>query len=624
MANRLRLALALILAAAAFAVLVARMGALQLVAGDDFLALSRQNRLRKIPVQAPRGCIFDRRGRLLAANSPSYNLLWMLPEGEEVPARSLARAAAYLHTTPAALAATIDRNRTYPYEPAAVATGLSPADVFRFEEVRARYPELTIVPRPRRCYPYGAAACHLLGYVGEINRERLARRRAEGYRLGDTVGLAGVEDAYEAPLRGHDGFEAVEVNALEKKLGLVYAEEVTAPRAGDDLHLTLDLGLQRLCEEKLVGVRGAIVVMDPRTGDVWALASSPGYDPNDFVGGIARDKWLALVDAPDDPLLNRAIQCAYPPGSTFKLVTASAALEEGLVRPDERMPQPCGGSFRYGRWLFHCWKPSGHGPLDMAGGLKNSCNVFFFQVGLRVGIDNLNKYARVYRYGSRTGIPLPHETAGLIPSRERMERKWGKKWPRGEVLNNAVGQGQVLLTPIQELVAFSAFANGGRFYRPRLVTHVTAGGGRVKKSYPPRLRGRLDIKPQTRAIVLRGLIGVVNRFGVNTYYLAGKTGSAENPFGKTHAWFTGFAPAYAPRFAVCILVENGGYGESYIKWAKEFAAYAQQNIVGVENWPAPPLGVTPADLEGVPAAPPPPVAAGTAETPASNGNAARN
>jgi penicillin-binding protein 2 len=521
----------------------------------------------------------------------------MLPSAEAVPEVALERSASYLTTTPAALAATIEENREFPYEPAEVAAGLTPRELFAFEEVRARYPEMTVVSRPVRYYPHGSLACHLLGYVGEIGPERLAALKARGYGLGDTVGLAGLEYAYEEYLRGRDGFEAVAVNALEKKLGLEYAEETTPPRAGYDLHTTIDLGLQRLVDGLLAGRRGAIIVMNPENGDVWALASSPAVDPNDFAAGLSAAKWAAYAGAPDHPLLNRAIQCSYPPGSTFKLVTASAALEEELVRHDERMPLPCGGVFRYGRWLFHCWKPSGHGSLDVAGGLKNSCNVFFFQVGLRVGIDNLNKYARKYGYGAPTGIPLPHENRGLIPSRERLERKWGKKWPRGEVLNNAIGQGQILLTPIQELVAFCAFANGGRLYRPRFVTRAADGDGVVRASFPPEVRGVVGFEPATRETMMRGLIGVVNRYGVNAHYLAGKTGSAENPLGDTHAWFTGFAPAYEPKVAVCILVENGGYGESYMKWGKEIVGYCRENIIGGAAWPQPPAGVTPADME---------------------------
>ncbi len=597
MASKGRLAGAAVFAAAVFGILTARVADLQLASGDDFYALSQQNRLRRIPVRAPRGRIYDRNGDVLASSKPTYAVLWMLPSAEVVPAAALERSASYFNMTPEGLAAAIAANREFPYEPAEVAVGLTPGETFAFEEVRARYPEMTVVSRPRRCYPQGPLAGHLLGYVGEIGRERLAVSRAQGYNLGDTVGLAGLEYTFEKYLRGRDGFETVAVNALEKKLGLEYAEEAEPPRAGYDLHLTVDLGLQRLVEGLLAGRRGAVIVMNPENGDVWALASSPAVDPNDFAAGLTAAKWAAYATAPDHPLLNRAIQCSYPPGSTFKLITASAALEEDLVGREEKMPYPCGGAFRYGRWLFHCWNRSGHGALDIAGGLKNSCNVFFFQVGLRVGIDNLNKYARAYGYGGPTGIPLPHENRGLIPSRERLERKWGKKWPRGEVLNNAIGQGQVLLTPIQELVAFCAFANGGRLYQPRAVTRAVDGDGVVRASFPPQVRGVVALKPTTRETMMRGLIGVVDRYGVNAHYLAGKTGSAENPFGDTHAWFTGFAPAYEPKVAVCILVENGGYGESYIKWAKEIVGYCRQNIIGDAAWPAPPGGMTPADLE---------------------------
>ncbi len=597
MRSRARLIVAVVFTAWVFAALLYRLADLQLAAGDDFYALSQQNRLRKIPVRAPRGRIYDRAGNVLAYNRPRYTMLWMLPTAEKIPPTVLGRSASFLGTTPAALAATIEKNRTFPYEPALIAAGLTSNEVFAFEEVSADYPEMAVASRPVRFYPYGPLASHLLGYVAEIPANRLAASRGEGYKLGDTVGLSGVEDTFEGYLRGRDGFETVEVNALEKKLGLEYAEEVAPPRAGYDLHLTIDLGLQRLVEGLLAGRRGAIVVMDPEDGDVWALASAPGFDPNLFARGIAREEWSSLIYDEQHPLLDRAIQCSYPPGSTFKLVTATAALEEGLVTPGEKMPQPCYGVFRYGRWLFHCWKPSGHGALDIVGGLKNSCNVFFFQLGLRVGLDNLSRYARLYGYGSATGVALPHENAGLIPTRERLERKWGKRWPRGEVLNNAIGQGQVLLTPIQELTAFCAFANGGRLYAPRVVTYAADGNGTVRASFPPRVRGRLGLKPATRESIMRGLVGVVDRFGINEHYLAGKTGSAENPLGDTHAWFTGFAPAYAPKVGVCILVENGGYGESYIKWAKEIVAYCRQNIIGEGAWPGPPAGLTPAAME---------------------------
>lgn len=597
MVSRIRLGLALTAAGLAVAVIGARLVQLQLVEGADYFELSRQNRLRKLPVRAPRGCIYDRNGQLLAGNRAGFAFAWMLPSAEEVPVEAADRVAAYLGITREELRRAVEENREFPYEPAVVREDLGTIEVQAFEEVRANYPELAVISRPYRYYPRGATAAHLLGYVGEINRKRLKRLKKEGYKLGDTVGLAGVEDSFEMQLRGRDGYEAVAVNALEKKLGLEWPEETEPPRAGLDLHLTIDVRLQEMAEAMLAGKRGAIVVMDPHTGDVWAMASSPGYDPNSFVGGIAAADWAALATAADHPLLNRAVQCSYPPGSTFKIVAATAGLEEGLITPTQRMPVPCGGAYRYGTHVFHCWNPAGHGYLDVAGGLKNSCNVFFFQLGQIVGLDNLTKYARLYGYGRPTGVALANENSGLIPSRRRLERRWGRRWPKGEVLNNAIGQGQVLLTPIQELVAFSAFANGGRLLTPRLANYCSGPDGAVVEAYPPHVHGRFQLKAETRRTVLRGLIGVVNRYGANDHFLAGKTGSAENPFGPTHAWFTGFAPAYAPRVAVCILVENGGYGESYIKWAKELVAFSRTEIIGEKGWPQPPAGVTPQALE---------------------------
>jgi penicillin-binding protein 2 len=275
-------------------------------------------------------------------------------------------------------------------------------------------------------------------------------------------------------------------------------------------------------------------------------------------------------------------------------------LETGIVKPDERMPVACYGAYRYGRWLFHCWNPSGHGPLTIAGGLKNSCNVFFFQVGHKVGIDNLEKYARAYRLGEPTGIDLPGETGGMIPERARLEKRWGDKWPRGEVLNNAIGQGQVLLSPIQELSVVTTLANGGYIYRPRLVRYVAGRDGSTLKSYPPEIRAASPLSPKHRAIILQGMMGAVGRFGTNEHYLAGKTGSAENPHGKTHAWFVGMAPVYDPQVTLCIFIENGGYGESYIKRGKAIVGYCRANIIGKANWPEPPSGITPKDYEKSP------------------------
>jgi penicillin-binding protein 2 len=459
---------------------------------------------------------------------------------------------------------------------------------------------LAVVNVPVRTYPRGRLACHVLGCLGEISPAQLEVMRDDGYKMGDVIGQNGLERTMEKYLRGVDGAGLVEVNSLETKLGVVNYEGVHPTKPGLDVYTTIDIGLQEFIEPYIEGSRASIIVMDPANGDVWALASSPGYDPRDFVGGIEPGKWVALITDPDYPLLNRAVQSAYPPGSTFKIITATAALETGIVKTDEYMPQPCYGSYRYGHWLFRCWKPSGHGPLTIAGGLKNSCNVFFFQVGHKVGLDNLEKYAGAYLLGQPTGIDLPGEKSGMVPERARLEKRYGDKWPRGEVLNNAIGQGQVLLSPIQELSVVTTVANGRLILRPRLVRYAADRDGVTLKSYPPEVRAVSPLSYEHRAVILQGMMGAVGRFGVNEHYLAGKTGSAENPHGKTHAWFIGLAPVYDPKVTICIFIENGGYGESYIKWAKAIVGYCRKNIIGESNWPDPPPGVTPRDFETSP------------------------
>jgi penicillin-binding protein 2 len=583
-----------------FGAIFVRLWTLQISHGTEYAELSRINRIRNVPIPALRGRILDRTGIPLADNGTEYRLLWMLPATEAIPPEALERTAALLGISEVELEQRISEGRVYKYEPATIARDLTYDEVLFFEEKRADYPELAVVNVPVRTYPGGRLACHVLGYLGEISPAQLEVMREEGYRMGDVIGQNGLERTMETHLHGLDGAGLVEVNSLETKLGVVDYEGVHPAEPGLDVYTTIDVGLQTFIEPYLEGIKGAIIVMDPENGDVWALASSPGYDPRDFVGGVEREKWIELATDPNYPLLNRAVQSSYPPGSTFKLVTATAALESGLVKPDERMPVPCYGVYRYGRWLFHCWKPSGHGPLTIAGGLKNSCNVFFFQVGHKVGIDNLEKYSRAYLLGEPTGIDLPGETGGMIPERSRLEKRWGDKWPRGEVLNNAIGQGQVLLSPIQELSVATTLANGGYIYRPRLVRYVAGSDGSTAASYPPEIRGASPLSPEHRAVILQGMMGAVGRFGANEHYLAGKTGSAENPHGKTHAWFVGMAPVYDPQVTLCIFIENGGYGESYIKWGKAIVGYCRANIICERNWPEPPPGVTPKDYENSP------------------------
>lgn len=585
---------------AVFLTIFVRLWVLQISYGPDYAELSRINRIRNIPIPALRGRIYDRTGRLLVGNEAEYRLLWMLPATEAIPPEAAKRTSVLLGIPESDLEEFISRGRVYNYEPAVIERKLSYEQVLFLEERRTDYPELAVVAVPVRFYPQGRMACHVLGCLGEISPGQLDAMRDEGYRMGDVIGQNGLEFTMEEYLHGEDGAGLVEVNSLETKLGLVDYEGMKPAEPGSDIYTTIDVGLQAYIESFLDGVKGAIIVMDPTNGDVWALASSPGYDPRDFVGGVEREKWIELATDPDYPLLNRAVQSSYPPGSTYKIVTATAALETGIVKPDETMPVPCSGAYRYGRWLFRCWNPSGHGALTIAGGLKNSCNVFFFQVGHKVGIDNLEKYARAYCLGEPTGIDLPGETSGMIPERARLEKRYGDRWPRGEVLNNAIGQGQVLLSPIQELSVVAALANGEYVFRPRLVRYAVDRDGAVRASYPPEIRAVLPLSVEHRAVILQGMMGAVGRFGINEHYLAGKTGSAENPHGKTHAWFLGMAPVYDPRVTVCIFVENGGYGESYIKWAKAIVGYCRDNVVTEVTWPDPPAGVNPKDYEKSP------------------------
>lgn len=557
-----------------FTTLAAGTVRLQLVKHDAYRQLAEQNRVRLEVVSAPRGRVFDRAGRLLADNSPAFAIVYRPPDGDHRAADSLADAPVailerVLGLTRAQLQAVARRATrtgvTMPFR-----EDVEPVIVSQVEELRAELPHVDVLVAPRRQYPLGQAAAHLLGYAGEINDAELEKRKAKGYRLGDLIGRSGLERSYEEQLRGVDGHQYIVVNALGRRVGTLEDVPPVAPRPGKDLRLSLDLDVQQALENAMEHVeRGAAVAIDPRTGGVLAMVSRPTYDPNEFARGLSRTRWNQFMADRSYPLLNRAIQSAYPPASTYKVVTSLAGLEEKAIEPQTRFPVACGGGYRYGGRWFRCWNHDGHGSLDLSPALAHSCDVYYYQLGLRLGVDGLATWAQKLGLGSRTGIDLPQEATGLVPTSKWFDKHRGGpgKWTRGVVLSLAIGQGENLYTPIQMAQIAISVAMRGRISTPHVVDEVIdpVTGERTKVEHPARQALTLPdatwgtLIDAMERTVAAGTGGAARVPGVR---VGGKTGTGQNPHGDDHAVFICFAPVEDPRIAVAVLVENGGHGGS--------------------------------------------------------------
>ncbi len=570
---------------AAFLVLVfgvfgLRLIQLQVIEGEAFLDRSERNSVRTLRVTAPRGDIVDREGRALVTTRPAFGVQ-VIPNGLGRPEVTFSLLARLLEADAEALRERVGavRGRAR-YQPVRLAGDLAYAQLARVESHRYALPGVVTDVRPRRDYVYGGAAAHLLGTLGEVTAAQLARREYASHRAGEVVGQSGVEALLEESLRGRDGGRNVVVDAAGREVELL--DEVASVRGGTAV-LALDLDLQLEATRALdasEGPAGAVVALDPRNGDVLALVSRPAFDPNDFAAGIDAETWQALRDDEWKPLQNRALSGQYPPGSTYKAIVAAAALEEGVVEPEERFF--CPGHFRLGRRVYRCWKRPGHGWVDLHQALVHSCDVFFYNVGLELGIDRLAFFARGFGLGRTTALPLPGERAGLVPTRAWKQRRLAEPWVRGETVSASIGQGFNLVTPLQLAVAFAALANGGRTVEPRLVLRVFDRDGQLVQAPAPSVRRTVPVGDVHLARVRRALEGVVMeprgtgaRARVPGVRVAGKTGTAqvvslvhtedvdedEVPVRhRDHAWFAAFAPADAPEIVVVVLVEHGGGG----------------------------------------------------------------
>ncbi len=567
-----------------FAVIVTRLWFLQIQQGEYYSELADSNRVRYQEIAAPRGNIYDRRGREIVTNRPSFNVIWTR-ENNKIDDEWLKTLSRILGQDTSTLLEKIRKMVGVPgHIPVRLAEDISWDMVARIENNRMYLPEIKIEVVPLRVYHQGNMASHLIGYLGEISKEELDKADKELYRGGDLVGKMGLERLREKDLRGEKGREYMEVNALGFEQKNLKGVE---PLPGQDLHLTLDIDLQRIAEEEMAkdNRAGAVVAMEANTGRLLALASAPTLKLEEFVGGISQKAWQANLDNPLHPLVNKVVQGQYPPGSTYKTVTAFAGLAEGLVNPDTTVF--CPGSYKFGNRVYRCWKKGGHGTVSFKRAVAESCDVYFYQLGLRLGVERLARYAKMFGLGELTGVEMEHEKPGLIPTPAWKKSKRGQPWQEGETLSIAIGQGYDLTTPLQIAVMTSVIANGGTLYRPSVIETVFGPDGQAAHAFSPEVLKRIPGQGKNFKLVREGMVEAVNSKrgtgreaqvdAAHGIIVGGKTGTAQVvrlaqykhlkekdiPYEyRDHAWFTCFAPASNPEIVVTVLVEHGLHGGS--------------------------------------------------------------
>lgn len=552
-----------------FLVLIARLVWLQLFQGDYYNSLAEGNRLRAIPLAAMRGVMYDRNGQILVGSRPSFMVTYVPTQGKmtDEEADKLSR----LLNMPADKILEKAGKVKNSYVPTVLAQDLTPDVVTKVEERRNELPGISVDVQPIRYYPYDMMAAQIFGYVGQIDEDDMERLKGEdGVSNVTQIGRAGLESYYDDVLRGKDGSRQVEVDASGSP---VMEVERKNPVQGHNIHLTLDLNLQTALEKAMdaqiaqgIGVSGiAAVAVDPNTGAVLAMASRPAYNPNWFTRGITESEWKQINGNPNHPMENRVIAGEYPPGSTFKLITGAAALELKKITPDEMI-------FDSGRhWLVDMRNAGGEalGWINFTEALAKSDNVYFYELGRRVGIDKLAEYAKMFGMGQKTGIAMRGEVAGLVASEEYKEKNYHQDWYLGDTFNSAIGQGFQLVTPLQAAMIVSEVANGGIQYKPFIVSRIDNLDGTPYKIFAPEQTGTLEVSKSTLDLIREGMRNVAEESGTAgslfagfPVQVAGKTGTAENFSGRDHGWFVAFAPYDHPRIVIAVLTEQGGFGAS--------------------------------------------------------------
>jgi len=557
-----------------FAVLAFAYWYVQIARGDYYFELSENNRIRSVKLTAPRGYVLDRNGSVLVENEPAYSLQLYRREAKNLQA-SVDFAVRLLGLPADQVQARLARGRRYPeFVPIPIAENLTLEEVARVEARAPEHPEFAIAVSQRRLYKRGNSAAHVLGYLAEATPDQI-RASSNGYRLGDWIGQKGIESSYEKLLGGTNGERRVIVDSHARE---IKEESRLESRPGQNLFLTIDRELQELAEESFADKVGSAVALDPRTGEILALVSSPSYDPNWFTRRVTPEEWSSLLSNSNHPLQNRAIQNMYSPGSVFKIFLAYGALALGEVDPNARIFCP-GHAVFYGR-TFRCHRRGGHGWVDLRNAIKLSCDVYFYNLGRRLGVDRIAEIAHAFGFGEPTGLDLTHEKAGLVPSEEWARTKRGARWYPSETISVSIGQGPVLVTPLQVARAVSGLIEGGRLPTPHLflASQDPRTGVRLRYDSPPRKSLPLDAR--RLALVKDGMWAVMNEPGGTAFgsripglEAGGKTGTVQiagrdavlragvdRSRIEDHAWFTAFAPMNDPKIVVVVFVEHGGHG----------------------------------------------------------------
>ncbi len=534
---------------------------LQVWQGEHLGEKARNRYLRAVVTKAPRGAILDRKGKVLASNEPSFSIALLPAEfsSDGANTKAICQIVGVTAEELDAAVAQIKANKVALFEPVRLRVGADIATITRVLERNFQLTGVTVLEEPLRVYPNGKLAAHVLGHVGAITEEELQNR--PDLKPFDWTGKMGVERFYDRRLQGEHGREVLEVDATGAPIQRLRKE---AAWAGQTLVLTLDASLQAAAETALQGKNGAVVALNPKTGEVLVLASSPSFDPNWFSRGIKPNLWRWLTSHKAHPLQNRAIASAHPPGSAFKIVTAVAALAYGKATPYTRLR--CGGGRTVGRRFFRCWRR--HGTLDLEGAIGQSCDSYFYTLGIAVGPERLAKVGRLMGLGSKTGIDLPGENAGVLPTPAWKRKRYREHWYGGDTANMAIGQGYVAVTPLQMALVACAVANNGIVMQPHLLRERRDADGKVLERVSPKVLHHLEVPSSLWRAVRQGMLAAVYGFGGTAGRLrdlpirvAVKTGSSQHRKGKkTHAWFIAFAPAEDPQIALAVMVEEAGHG----------------------------------------------------------------
>jgi penicillin-binding protein 2 len=575
--QKLNITIALILLA--LSIILVRLWYLQVIKGDDLKQRSENNSVRFRKIKPLRGLITDRNGLVMVDNRPSFDILY-LPGKAKDPDLVIEKLKELYHRKSLELSYDmVLPKRMKPYLPIKLEKNVSMEKVAIVETNALDLPGIYVDVTPIRLYVDGEIMAPVIGYTGEVSKEDL-EKESEEYSSGDVLGKYGVEKVLDNFIRGQRGAELVEVNVHGKEIKNLGRID---PISGYNIILTVDAALQRAAWDAFAGKAGAAIALDPRDGSVLAMVSSPSYDPNLFNSGISPENWQKLQNNPLTPLSNRVISGQYPPGSTYKLIVAAAALEEGIITPDTKFF--CDGSFQLGNRAYRCWLKKGHGAINLHRAIVESCDVYFYNVGKLLGVDKIAHYARLFGFGDISGIDLPNEKKGLIPTKQWKLERTKEPWQLGETISISIGQGFDLVTPLQLANAYGAFANGGTLWRPHLIKKIETTDGRIYKEFLPEKKGSMGLSEKTIKILSDALWGVVNEPGGTGHAarrpndnVGGKTGTAQviglpendkarrekkiTAFTRDHAWFVCVAPINNPEIAIAVLAENAGHGGS--------------------------------------------------------------